>query len=615
MDKRKKKILGLFGKSSLKEAQREMIAHALAGENTLGILPTGYGKSLCYQAAATLTEGMSLVVSPLIALMREQVQTLQKQGIAAKRFDSSLPETEKKLLLQQVERGEIKLLFAAPESLEHSALQRALLSIRLSLFVIDEAHCLSAWGHSFRPDYLKLPAWFRAKDFRSVMALTATAAPRVRRDLCEAFGIADGCVVARSPYRPNIERMVSCATDREAALAEFLSQPEHTPAIIYTRTRKAAEELAGRLSASGHAALCYHAGQTPALREKLQDMFLSNQCRILVATIAFGMGIDKPDVRTVIHFNAPESPENYLQESGRAGRDGQPAASLVFLHGDDILEAENRIYAAEPDPEGVLACAGQMMAAGSRTVNLRRLCVFCDVPEEVPWRILQQGMDEGILLQEGRGYEHYKAKPLFPLQIILSGRDGVETARLQWLASHPEQSVEEAADAWDCSWEEAFQQLEECKASGEWNVMFRHYALRLRTRTRGMAEEVATRLSDTYARKRESDLFRLKETVRILTSTSCINAALETYLTERPCRPCGHCAACRGMVPAAIPRPAPPTPLPSPGDLPHFERESQMKRFLMGYSTPRLRERMLHAHPLYGSVSGMPWLSFPDLRR
>lgn len=598
-------LLRRFGKPSLRPGQGELIAHALAGRSVLGLLPTGYGKSLCYQAAAELMGGTGIVVSPLLALMREQVAALLSLGIAARRFDSTLSEAERDTLLAELAAGEVRLLYVAPESLEHPQLAAALDSAHLSLFIVDEAHCISQWGHSFRPDYLRLPEWARRRPFSAVMAFTATATPRVRQDLCEAFSIAPECVVSVSPYRPNISRRVRVVEDVYPALCEHLSQPEHLPCIIYARTRKGVEALAARLGAA-----CYHAGQPPEVRERVQDDFLHNRGskNILVATIAFGMGIDKADVRSVVHVNLPSSPEAYIQESGRAGRDGLPAHSLVLLSGADRVEARNRIHAAEPDAEGVLRCVRWLLPAAPRVVSLWELGCTCDVPEDVPARVLDILRTRRAIVELATGYKYYKVRPLFPLDSILDGRDAEESARLCWLAEHREGEVEQAAEAWACTYPEAMEQLRECEAAGEWALTWRQRALCIAPGEQPVqAREVAEVLSARYALLREGGLARLAELEAMLCSPGCLNSSLEAYFTGSPLpTPCGRCPACCGGAPE-LPRLPEPQPLPPESELPEFDRPAQRRRFLTGIASPALMARRLWAHPHYASTPHNEW--------
>ncbi len=607
-----RRVLALFGKREWRPAQRDLLSLALCGENALGVLPTGHGKSLCYQAAAVLLGGVSVVVSPLIALMRDQCETLTKLGIEAARFDSTLEDCEKARVLRATSTGELRLLFVAPESLENHALQEALAAAPLSLFVVDEAHCVSEWGHSFRPDYLRLAQWAAQRPFRSVMALTATATTRVQRDLARTFRIGPQNIITLPPYRPNITRIAAAPADRFAALVDFLSAGSgaHLPAIVYCRARKETEALAARLAEAGFRAAGYHAGQPAELREKLQDDFLANNLQVLTATIAFGMGVDKPDVRSVVHYCVPGSPESYLQESGRAGRDGAPCTSLVLLNAADILDARNRIRAAEPDAEGVLRSARWLLPAARRVVSFWELTTSCDVPEDVPQRLLLRLQDMLAVEPECYGCKYYKVKPLFPLGSILDGRDAAESARLQWLDSHREGEVEDAADAWNCSYADAMEQLRECETAGEWKLTLRQQAVCIHATGPADAREVAAELSASYARRREADLARLDTLLHMLTAKTCINDALQRYFADEPMPPCGHCAACLGCTPA-LPPPEPPAPCPPAcgdgAEMPEFDREAQRRRFLLGIASPGIMARRLWAHPLYASRAGTPW--------
>lgn len=606
-------ILKLFRKEALRNGQRQLIQLVLGGQNALGVLPTGHGKSLCYQAAAELLGGTSLVISPLIALMRDQCESLRALGISAARFDSTLEPEERAAVLQDTASGQLRILFVAPESLENRELRHTLASADIALMVVDEAHCVSEWGHSFRPDYLKLPALQQELRPHATLALTATATPRVQSDLGQAFGIPEANRVVLPPYRSNITRICRPVVDRMAALLPYLADAANLPAIIYCRTRKESEWLAGELARLGHPAAYYHAGLPADQREQLQDAFLRNEITVLVATIAFGMGIDKPDVRSVVHWSTPSSPESYLQESGRAGRDGAPCTSLILLHAPDLVEARNRILAAEPDPEGVLRCVRWLIPAGRRVVSLWELGTTCDVPDDVPTRALMRLQDSVEI--ESKGSKYYKVKPLFPISTITDGRDAAECARLRWLDAHREGEVEDAALAWDCSYAEAVDYLYECEAAGEWKLTMRQQALCLHQLPKAPAADarsVADELSAAFARRRDADLARQQLVVDMLLAPTCLNQALEEYFMNQNRPACGHCTACLGLT-----APLPSAPEPPPYDpaafctpdkpMPEFDRPAQRRRFLLGLLSPGLMARRLWAHPAYATAAGQVW--------
>ena len=606
-------VLKLFRKEALRNGQRQLIQLVLGGQNALGVLPTGHGKSLCYQAAAELLGGTSLVISPLIALMRDQCESLRALGINAARFDSTLAPEERAAVLQAAASGQLRILFVAPESLENRELRQTLASAGIALMVVDEAHCVSEWGHSFRPDYLKLPALQQELHPHATLALTATATPRVQNDLGQAFGIPEANRVVLPPYRGNITRICRPVQDRMTALLPYLADSSNLPAIIYCRTRKESEWLAGELARLGYPAAYYHAGLPADQREQLQDAFLRNEITVLVATIAFGMGIDKPDVRSVVHWSTPSSPESYLQESGRAGRDGAPCTSLILLHAPDLVEARNRILAAEPDPEGVLRCVRWLIPAGRRVVSLWELGTTCDVPDDVPTRALMRLQDSVEI--ESKGSKYYKVKPLFPMATITDGRDSAECARLRWLDAHREGEVEDAALAWDCSYAEAVDYLYECEAAGEWKLTMRQQALclhQLPDTPAADARSVADELSAAFARRRDADLARQQLVVDMLLAPTCLNQALEEYFMNQSRPTCGHCTACLGLT-----APLPPAPEPPPYDpaafctpekpMPEFDRPAQRRRFLLGLLSPGLMARRLWAHPAYATASGQPW--------
>ena len=310
-----------FGFDSFQPGQREVIEHLLAGRSAAAVFPTGGGKSLCYQLPALLLPGVTLVVSPLIALMKDQIDALARRGIAAARLDSTLSLDEYREVMQRVRSGDLRLLYVAPERFQNERFREAITKVRVSLFAVDEAHCISEWGHNFRPDYLKLVEFSRQCHAERLLALTATATPKVLHDVCQAFSIEPQCAVRNSCYRPNLTILTTPVDVRshEDRLVERLRARPLGPTIVYVTLQRTAEEIADLLARQGFHAKAYHAGLEDEQRAAVQDWFMRSSDGIVVATIAFGMGIDKANIRYVYHYNLPKSMENYAQEIGRAG--------------------------------------------------------------------------------------------------------------------------------------------------------------------------------------------------------------------------------------------------------------------------------------------------------
>ena len=324
-----------FGYDEFRPRQEAIIANALAGRHGLVIIPTGGGKSLCYQLPAMATGGLTLVVSPLIALMKDQVDALRANGIPAAFINSTLSFDELGRVQQAALAGGLRILYAAPERVSTPGFRRFLESLRVGLIAIDEAHCISEWGHDFRPDYRNLAELRSRFPDTPVMALTATATERVREDITAQLRLGDCPRFISSFDRANLTYSVQPKQRTFRKLVELLDERRGESAIIYCFSRRETESLAERLTASGHPALAYHAGLDPETRRRAQERFIDGEVPIVAATIAFGMGIDKPDIRLVVHYSLPKSIEGYYQETGRAGRDGQPSDCVLFFSEGD----------------------------------------------------------------------------------------------------------------------------------------------------------------------------------------------------------------------------------------------------------------------------------------
>jgi ATP-dependent DNA helicase RecQ len=329
----------IFGFDSFRPGQEEVIRAVLEGRDTLAVMPTGGGKSLCYQVPALMQESLTVIVSPLISLMKDQVDSLLQSAVTdAAALHSGLTSEERWEVERRVRTGEVKMLYVAPERLRSLEFVLALRRAGVGLFVVDEAHCISEWGHNFRPDYLFLPRAVRDLSNPPVLALTATATPRVRQDILLSLKMRSPEVVVTSFNRPNLTYRVIPAKEKKNKLPRILDviRGSRPPGIVYATTRKECEELAAGLRRSGVDAAAYHAGMGSADRATVQERFMTDELAVVVATVAFGMGVDKPNVRFVIHSSVPGSLPAYFQESGRAGRDGERAECVVLYRGADL---------------------------------------------------------------------------------------------------------------------------------------------------------------------------------------------------------------------------------------------------------------------------------------
>jgi ATP-dependent DNA helicase RecQ len=619
-----------FGHTSFRPGQEAVVDALLDGRSALAVFPTGGGKSLCYQLPALMLDGLTLVISPLIALMKDQVDALQARGVAAARLDGTLDYEEVQRLYQKLVDGQLKLLYVAPERLANEGFLGRLRQADIAMLAIDEAHCISEWGHNFRPDYLKLAQFAREHQIPRVLALTATATPAVSADIREAFGIEAADHVQTGFYRPNLElRITPCARDqRRGLLLERLQTETAGSAVVYVTLQRTAEEVAEYLVKHGVAARSYHAGLRKEERASIQEAFMSGASRVVVATIAFGMGIDKADIRAVYHYNLPKTLENYVQEVGRAGRDGLPARCEMFACADDAVVLGNFSYGDTPTPEAVSSLVDDLLGRGRHfSVSRYDLSHGHDVRDLVVATLLTYLELGGTITPTGPFYSGYKFKLFgtpeeaahafdperrdFLMRLFDSAKKGrtwytLDPTEAALTLREPRERVVAAL-----GYLEEQQELE-LKPSG-----LRHgYTLERRPRDpEALCEELAARFQAGERRNTE----RLAGLVAFCEASGCVWADLVAYFGEHLDADCGHCGRCLGAESAPLPR-SQPVELDQATravvtDIVAERHEAlaaprQLARFLCGLPSPATSRARLRGHARFGWLGPVP---FPEV--
>lgn len=617
-----------FGFTQFRPGQAEVIEHLLAGRSAAAVFPTGSGKSLCYQLPALLLPGLTLVVSPLIALMKDQIDHLQQRGIAAARLDSTLNAEQTSALMQAVRAGQMRLLYVAPERFNNERFREALGRLQVSLFAVDEAHCISEWGHNFRPDYLKLVRFARQCGAERLLALTATATPQVLADICQAFAIAPACAIRTGFYRPNLTVLTTpvSAAERHEALRQRLTERAPGATIVYVTLQRTAEEVARELAAAGFPARAYHAGLADAERAAVQEWFQPSAQAVVVATIAFGMGIDKADIRYVYHYNLPKSLENFSQEIGRAGRDGQPSTCEMLVCPDDLNALENFAYGDTPAPEAVQSLVHDLFAQGDTfDVSLIELAGRHDIRPLVLRTLLTYLELEGYLEEGTPFYAQYRFRPLATSADILSRFTGERRAFLAKVLAQAKKAriwfdldLEQTSKATGASRERLVRALDYL---GEQQLLDIQVAgLRQRFRRLCQPTDMAELVSGLHQRtlQRESnEIARLQQVVHLVGHNGCQVSWLGTYFGEPLPHQCGHCSWC---LSGGVAVPTPVRAVPSI-DATLWQQITQLRtqrpeplahprvlaRFACGLSSPHLSRAKLTTHPLFGSLAQVPF--------
>jgi ATP-dependent DNA helicase RecQ len=617
-----------FGFSEFRPGQQAVIEHLLAGRSAAAVFPTGGGKSLCYQLPALLLPGVTLVVSPLIALMKDQIDALSARGIAARRLDSTLSVEAYRSVMDEIRSGQLRVLYVAPERFNNERFTKAIERARVSLFAVDEAHCISEWGHNFRPDYLKLAQFARLCRAERLLALTATATEAVLKDICRLFAIEPSCAVRTGFYRANLTLLTSSApaAQRDAMLLDRLRQRPPGPTIVYVTLQRTAEELAERLSQAGFPARPYHAGLEDDRRAAIQDWFIASDHGIVVATIAFGMGIDKANIRYVYHYNPPKSLENYAQEIGRAGRDGAPAICEMLYCSDDLNVLENFVYGDTPTADAVTGLVQEVFSLGEEfDVSLYDLSAAHDIRLLVVRTLLCYLELLGYLESGTPFYSSYQFKPLVSSAEILAHFEG---DRRKFLADLFRQAVkaktwfridvDQARQTLGCPRDRVVRALDylaerqylELKTEG---VRHRYYLKRQPEDLASLAQTLHNRTLQRESR----EVGRLHQVLELVTKDSCQVSALGAHFAEPLDKPCGHCAWClAGQKPLSIPQRAVPPideavwrqALTVRKQNPEVLADPRvLARFLCGVSSPRLVRSKLTGNPLFGILGEVPF--------
>lgn len=595
-----------FGHKNFRAGQAEVIASLIAGRSSLAIFPTGGGKSLCYQLPALLFDGLTLVISPLIALMKDQVDSLLEKNIPAARLDSTLTAEETATLYRDLEAGKLKLLYVSPERLSNQKFRRRLQSLQIDLLAIDEAHCISEWGHNFRPDYLKLTRFVKELQVSRVLGLTATATPKVAEDICRYFEIQKSDHHQLTFYRPNLNLVATPIAEQEKQ-QYLLTQLQKHPgqaAIIYTTLQFGAESLASFLKKNGLNARPYHAGLRPEARSEIQQSFMAGETPIICATIAFGMGIDKSDIRAIYHYNLPKSLENYTQEIGRGGRDGEAARCELLACQDDLRTLANFTYGDTPQPDALKSLLKLLLEqTGDFDISIYQLTRSHDIRPLVINTLLTYLELEGYLVATSPFYSTYKVSLSRDLDHLLNGFDAERKDFLRrlfesgkkgyrWIEINPEEAATQIGEPKDRI-VKALGHLEDLgdvtlKPSGV------RQGYRLLKGPESLSDLTAQMIA-LFQRREASDLARLEEVVAHALSPTCLYQSLLHHFGEEM-SPCGHCSRCQGQSPPPE-LPATSVPEVTPQDLSIIQslisekhaglRSSRsLARFLCGMTSP-----------------------------
>ena len=617
-----------FGWDEFLEGQAEVVQRLLEGRSVAAVFPTGGGKSLCYQLPALVLDGVTVVVSPLIALMKDQIDALAERGISAVRLDSSLTSEQYRTAMQSIRDGSTRLLYAAPERFFNERFRASLSRLSISLFAVDEAHCISQWGHNFRPDYLKLASLAKTFSAQRVLALTATATPTVLADIRRAFRIEECDAVCTTFHRANlhlrtrvIERDVQIST-----LVRAIKSRDPGATLVYVTLQKTAIEVAERCVQSGLPARAYHAGMDAEPRAEVQEWFMRESQPIVVATIAFGMGIDKSNIRYVYHFNPPKSLENYAQEIGRAGRDGETSLCEMLLVSEDRIPLENFCHGDTPDREAITTFIRTIADQGDEFfVKQSQLGDLSDIKLLVVRTIMTYLELDGYLEGIAPRYESYSFKPSVASEVIVNSFEGQRREFVQQLLGCAKKrktwfglDIQQAMNKTHSPRERIVQAMDYFAEKGWLEVRASdlvHGYRKLRPMV--AVDDLAGKYSDQLEARESDQLQRIDQVYELAMASACQSAVLADHFGQPLDASCGTCSACRGEGPFTMKNAEHPQLAPEiVAELETLASEHSAAlsspraaaRLLCGISSPALTRGRLTRHELFGSCDHIPFV-------
>ncbi len=613
----------VFGFQEFRGLQWPVVRCLHAGTSALAIFPTGAGKSLCYQLPALIDHGLTLVISPLIALINDQVTSLKNRNVAAEKLDSTISEDEAEKILQRIQTQKIRILFLSPERLAQRSMAQFLRQQTIATLVIDEAHCISEWGHNFRPDYLKIARSAHRLGVKKVLALTATATQQVKRDIARTFKIHTSHIYQASPHRPNLcLRVHPCLPHEKDQLLLDRLQKCQGCTIIYAATRRDTERLAAILRQEKFSVRAYHAGLTTEARNSAQIDFMTNRVSIIVATIAFGMGIDKSDIRNVIHYHMPKSIEGYSQEIGRAGRDGKPATCEMLASLDDARIHENHIFGSTPTPSALKKLMDSILRYAMPGKEFSHspydLSITHDLREETIATVLALLDLHKVIEPRGSYRCFYRVKLLRPLNDVLAGRPSkekslvktiIESATQQYGIHHVDLLA--VAASRKTKREVISTLLHELEKANDIHIEQRglRTVYRLMTTWDGDRDAIVQRLTNIFESRETYEHGRIASMVKWVNTIKCRVQRLSQYFGWKDAEPCGHCDNCLHLLTGKMKAAKIPRITDQQWEMvralrrenhPALSTPHQLTRYLCGISSPASLKARLHHREEYG---------------